>query len=175
MILSGWHGEGRTRTPHILRPPGMRETPYKRAMSVREVDDDVENDGGGAGSGEVGRAPPPRSWRGGCWLRSRRAKVTAAEDGGGATAVARRSQSRPRRWRPAAALSPRGGGGDQLRNRSDGQQQGFVQTVADKNLELTMNRVRELIRKLRELAQKGRIGITGAIDDARSGKVAYAS
>mgnify|MGYP001396303829 FL=1 len=49
----------------------------------------------------------------------------------------------------------------------------FVQAVADKNVVLTMARIRERSAILRDLAEKGEIGIAGAMYDVRSGQVTF--
>ncbi len=50
---------------------------------------------------------------------------------------------------------------------------GFVQAVAEKNVVLTMARIRERSSILRDLADKGEIGIGGAMYDVRTGKVTF--
>ncbi len=49
----------------------------------------------------------------------------------------------------------------------------FVQAVAEKNVVLTMARIRERSSILRDLADKGEIGIGGAMYDVRTGKVTF--
>ena len=50
---------------------------------------------------------------------------------------------------------------------------GFVQAVADKNVELTMARIRERSAILRDMESKGDIMIAGAMYDVRTGKVTF--
>ena len=49
----------------------------------------------------------------------------------------------------------------------------FVQAVADKNVVLTMARIRERSAILRDLADKGGIAIEGAMYDVRTGRVTF--
>lgn len=49
----------------------------------------------------------------------------------------------------------------------------FVQAVADKNVTLTMQRIRERSPILRDLADKGTIAITGAMYDVSTGRVTF--
>jgi carbonic anhydrase len=49
----------------------------------------------------------------------------------------------------------------------------FVQAVADKNVVLTLERIRERSTILRGMADKGQIGLVGAMYDVHSGKVAF--
>jgi carbonic anhydrase len=49
----------------------------------------------------------------------------------------------------------------------------FVQAVADKNVVLTLERIRERSTILRCMADKGQIGLVGAMYDVHSGKVAF--
>ncbi len=51
--------------------------------------------------------------------------------------------------------------------------QAFVQAVANKNVALTVERIRERSPILRGMADKGQIGLVGAMYDVRSGKVAF--
>ena len=51
----------------------------------------------------------------------------------------------------------------------------FVQAVADKNVVLTMERIRQRSTILRELADAGKIAIAGAMYDVHTGKVTFAS
>ena len=50
---------------------------------------------------------------------------------------------------------------------------GFVQAVADKNVELTLYRIRERSSILRGMADRGEIGLAGAMYDVRTGKVTF--
>ena len=49
----------------------------------------------------------------------------------------------------------------------------FVQAVAEKNVELTMQRIRQRSAILRDMADKGDIGIAGAMYDVHSGRVTF--
>jgi carbonic anhydrase len=49
----------------------------------------------------------------------------------------------------------------------------FVQAVADKNVELTMERIRERSPILRGMADKGDIGLAGAMYDVHTGQVTF--
>ena len=49
----------------------------------------------------------------------------------------------------------------------------FVQAVADKNVELTIGRIRERSPILRGMAEKGDIGLAGAMYDVHTGQVAF--
>jgi len=49
----------------------------------------------------------------------------------------------------------------------------FVQAVADKNVELTMHRIRQRSSILRDMADKGDIGIKGAMYDVHTGQVTF--
>lgn len=49
----------------------------------------------------------------------------------------------------------------------------FVQAVADKNVELTLARIRERSAILRGMADKGEIGLAGAMYDVHTGKVTF--
>ncbi|MFH1985403.1 MAG: carbonic anhydrase family protein [Pseudomonadota bacterium] len=49
----------------------------------------------------------------------------------------------------------------------------FVQAVADKNVMLTVARIRERSPILRDMADKGQIGLTGAMYDVHTGKVTF--
>jgi carbonic anhydrase len=49
----------------------------------------------------------------------------------------------------------------------------FVRAVTDKNVVLTVERIRERSRILREMVDKGQIGLTGAIYDVHNGKVTF--
>jgi carbonic anhydrase len=49
----------------------------------------------------------------------------------------------------------------------------FVQAVADKNVELTMQRIRQRSAILRGMADKGDIGIKGAMYDVHTGQVTF--
>ena len=49
----------------------------------------------------------------------------------------------------------------------------FVQAVTDKNVVLTVERIRERSPILRGMADKGQIGIVGAMYDIHTGKVAF--
>ncbi len=49
----------------------------------------------------------------------------------------------------------------------------FVQAVADKNVALTMQRIRQRSAVLREMADKGDIGIKGAMYDVHTGQVTF--
>jgi carbonic anhydrase len=49
----------------------------------------------------------------------------------------------------------------------------FVKAVTDKNVVLTVERIRERSPILREMASKGQIGLTGAIYDVHTGKVTF--
>lgn len=51
----------------------------------------------------------------------------------------------------------------------------FVQAVTDKNVELTIARIRERSSILRDMAAKGQIGIAGAMYDVHNGKVTFSS
>ena len=50
---------------------------------------------------------------------------------------------------------------------------GFVQAVAEKNVELTIQRIRQRSSILRKMADKDDIGIEGAMYDVHSGKVSF--
>ncbi|NQW12532.1 MAG: carbonic anhydrase [Alphaproteobacteria bacterium] len=50
----------------------------------------------------------------------------------------------------------------------------FVQAVADKNVELTVARIRERSRVLRDMEKSGDIMIAGAMYDVHNGRVAFA-
>ena len=50
---------------------------------------------------------------------------------------------------------------------------GFVQAVAEKNVELTIQRIRQRSSILSNMADKGDIGIEGAMYDVYSGKVSF--
>jgi carbonic anhydrase len=49
----------------------------------------------------------------------------------------------------------------------------FVQAVADKNVVLTLERIRERSPILRDMADKGQIGLAGAMYDVHTGKVSF--
>jgi len=49
----------------------------------------------------------------------------------------------------------------------------FVQAVAEKNVELTIARIKERSSILRDMAEKGDIGIEGAMYDVHSGQVTF--
>ena len=49
----------------------------------------------------------------------------------------------------------------------------FVQAVADKNVALTIERIRQRSSILRDMADKGDIGIGGAMYDVHTGKVTF--
>lgn len=49
----------------------------------------------------------------------------------------------------------------------------FVQAVADKNVVLTMERIRQRSTILREMAEQGQIALAGAMYDVHTGKVAF--
>ena len=49
----------------------------------------------------------------------------------------------------------------------------FVQAVADKNVELTLARIRERSPILRDMADKGDIGLAGAMYDVHKGHVTF--
>lgn len=49
----------------------------------------------------------------------------------------------------------------------------FVQAVADKNVVLTVKRIRERSPILRDMADKGQIGLVGAMYDVHNGKVTF--
>ncbi len=49
----------------------------------------------------------------------------------------------------------------------------FVQAVADKNVELTVQRIRERSAILRDMADNGDIGLAGAMYDVRTGQVTF--
>ena len=49
----------------------------------------------------------------------------------------------------------------------------FVQAVADKNVELTIARIRQRSSILRDLADRGDIGIAGAMYDVHTGRVTF--
>lgn len=51
----------------------------------------------------------------------------------------------------------------------------FVQAVADKNVVLTMERIRQRSTILRDLAESGKIAIAGAMYDVHTGKVTFMS
>ena len=51
----------------------------------------------------------------------------------------------------------------------------FVQAVADKNVELTIERIRERSPILRGMVDKGDIGLAGAMYDVHTGQVAFMS
>lgn len=51
----------------------------------------------------------------------------------------------------------------------------FVQAVTDKNVELTIARIRERSSILRNMADKGQIGLAGAMYDVHNGKVTFSS
>ncbi len=51
----------------------------------------------------------------------------------------------------------------------------FVQAVADKNIELTIERIRERSPILRCMVDKGDIGLAGAMYDVHTGQVAFMS
>ena len=57
-------------------------------------------------------------------------------------------------------------------DRSSGNK-AFVQAVADKNVALTIERIRERSPILRGMADKGEIGLAGAMYDVHSGKVTF--
>ena len=57
-------------------------------------------------------------------------------------------------------------------DRSSGNAE-FVQAVADKNVVLTLDRIRERSPILRGMADKGEIGLAGAMYDVHTGKVAF--
>ena len=49
----------------------------------------------------------------------------------------------------------------------------FVQAVTDKNVTLTVERIRERSPILRGMADKGQIGLAGAMYDVHNGKVTF--
>jgi carbonic anhydrase len=49
----------------------------------------------------------------------------------------------------------------------------FVQAVTDKNVVLTVERIRERSPILRDMADKGQIGLAGAMYDVHNGKVSF--
>jgi carbonic anhydrase len=49
----------------------------------------------------------------------------------------------------------------------------FVQAVADKNVEMTLERIRQRSPILREMADDGAIGLAGAMYDVHTGRVAF--
>lgn len=49
----------------------------------------------------------------------------------------------------------------------------FVQAVTDKNVVLTVERIRERSSILRGMADKGQIGLAGAMYDVHNGKVTF--
>ena len=49
----------------------------------------------------------------------------------------------------------------------------FVQAVADKNVVLTVERIRERSPILRGMVDKGQIGLAGAMYDVHNGKVTF--
>ncbi len=49
----------------------------------------------------------------------------------------------------------------------------FVQAVADKNVELTVQRIRERSPILRDMVDNGDIGLAGAMYDVHTGQVAF--
>jgi carbonic anhydrase len=49
----------------------------------------------------------------------------------------------------------------------------FVQAVSDKNVVLTLERIRERSTILRDMADKGQIGLAGAMYDVHNGKVTF--
>jgi len=49
----------------------------------------------------------------------------------------------------------------------------FVQAVADKNVALTVDRIRQRSPILRDMADTGKIGLAGAMYDVRTGKVTF--
>lgn len=51
----------------------------------------------------------------------------------------------------------------------------FVQAVTDKNVELTIARIRERSSILRNMADKGQIGLAGAMYDVHNGKVTFSN
>ena len=51
----------------------------------------------------------------------------------------------------------------------------FVQAVADKNVVLTVERIRERSSILRGMADKGQIGLVGAMYDVHTGKVLFSA
>lgn len=49
----------------------------------------------------------------------------------------------------------------------------FVQAVADKNVELTIKRIRERSSILQGMTERGEIGLTGAMYDVHTGRVNF--
>jgi carbonic anhydrase len=49
----------------------------------------------------------------------------------------------------------------------------FVQAVADKNVVLTIERIRQRSSILRDMADNGKIGIAGAMYDVHTGRVTF--
>jgi carbonic anhydrase len=49
----------------------------------------------------------------------------------------------------------------------------FVQAVANKNVALTVERIRQRSAILRDMADKGEIGIAGAMYDVHTGQVTF--
>lgn len=69
--------------------------------------------------------------------------------------------------KPAVAAVP---GFESDRTSANG---AFVQAVAEKNVMLTIERIRQRSSILRDLADKGEIGISGAMYDVHTGKVTF--